>query len=650
MARKKGKNKKRATVKGTLQKHKRGFGFVSPGDGGEDIFISRRGMNGGMNGDLVEVNLIPEYLWKNSREGIIVSVVERASTEVVGTFHRSKKFGFVVPSDKAQKDDVFVGKKHFGGAKMGDRVVVQITKYPTANDSAQGRISQIISREGEPGGDIKALIRHCNLDEQFPPKVEAEAAAEAASGISLEDIRGRVDLRDKMIMTIDGADSKDFDDGVSCEKLPGGNYLLGVHIADVTHYVQNNGPLDREAMKRGNSIYLLNRVIPMLPVSLSNGICSLNPGEDRLTLTCQMEVNGRGEVVDHKIFKSIIRSKERMVYTDVSDIIEDKSRELKEKYGYILEEIMMMDRLATILRKKRQERGSLDFDLDEASITLNEVGIPTTIGIAERRVANQLIEEFMLLANEVVAREFFFKEAPFVYRIHEKPDNIKLEEFVIFLKNFGIGLPDSGASVHPKDLKGVLEKVKGETYENVVNTVMLRSMQKAVYSTDCKGHFGLALQYYCHFTSPIRRYPDLMIHRIIKAYLAGPLSLPEKKAFLRKAEEVAKVASATERQAIDLERQVEKMKKAEYMASHVGEEFPGVISGVTNFGIYVEISNTIEGMARLDELDDDYYDVQREKYRAIGRRTKNIHALGDKVRVKVKSVNLEDSEINFTLL
>lgn len=414
---------------------------------------------------------------------------------------------------------------------MGDIVVVQITKYPTKNNSAEGMITQIVSREGEPGGDIKALVRQCNLEESFPEKVEVEASAEAALGITEEDIQGRKDLRDEMIMTIDGADSKDFDDGVSCRRLSNGNYLLGVHIADVTHYVQNNGPLDQEAMKRGNSIYLLNQVIPMLPVSLSNGICSLNPGEDRLTLTCEMEVDGKGQVVRHHIYESIIRSKERMVYTDVSDMIEDKSDELRRKYSHIYDDIMIMDELAGILRESRKRRGSLDFDLDEANITLNEVGIPTTIDVAERRVANELIEEFMLLANEVVAEEFFQKEAPFVYRVHEKPDVVKMEEFLIFLKSFGIALPGRNGALHPKDLKAVLDRVKGETYENVVNSVMLRSMQKAVYSTECRGHFGLALKYYCHFTSPIRRYPDLMIHRVIKAYLSGNVSERQKKPF-----------------------------------------------------------------------------------------------------------------------
>lgn len=644
------KKRRRKTIRGTLQKHRRGFGFVSVEDGEEDIFISQRGMNGAMGGDLVEVDLIPEYLWKNSREGIIVSVVERANTEVVGTFRRSKKFGFVIPLDKSRRDDVFVEKRHFGGAKMGDVVVVEITRYPTRNNSAEGRVIQIVSKEGEPGGDIRALIRQSNLSKEFPDKVEQEAEAEAALGITEEDLKNRVDLRDKRIMTIDGADSKDFDDAVSCEKMPGGNYLLGVHIADVSHYVENNGPVDQEAMKRGNSIYLLNQVVPMLPVVLSNGICSLNPGEDRLTLTCEMEVDSRGEVVKHKIYESVIRSRERMVYTDVSDIIEDKSDDLKERYRHILEDILVMDELAAILHRSRQRRGSLDFDLDEASITLNEVGIPTTIGVAERRVANEIIEEFMLLANEVVARNFLLKEAPFVYRIHDKPDVLKLEEFTTFLKGFGVDLRGKDGSVHPKDLQSVLEKVKGETYENVVNTVMLRSMQKAVYSTECRGHFGLALEHYCHFTSPIRRYPDLMIHRIIKSYLKGTPGIRERRAFARKVEEVAKVASATERGAIELERRVERMKKAEYMSSHVGEEFEGIISGVTNFGIYVELSNTVEGMVRLDELEDDFYDYEREKYRLIGRRTRKIHALGDKVRIRIKSVNLEESEINFTLL
>ncbi|MEG0662201.1 MAG: ribonuclease R, partial [Anaerovoracaceae bacterium] len=561
------KKKKSIRISGILQKHRKGFGFVSVEDGGADIFISREGINGAMNGDMVVVDLLPECLCRgDSREGIITAVETRAIKEVVGTFDKSKRFGFVVPDDKKLNDDIFINKKYFSGAQKGDKVVAEIIKYPDKNNSAEGKITQVISRYGEPGGDIKALIRQYNLFETFPSKAAAEAKAVSKLGIREEELAGRLDLRDKMTITIDGADSKDFDDAVSCERLPGGNYLLGVHIADVTHYVANNGPLDKEAMKRGNSVYLIDQVIPMLPFNLSNGVCSLNPGEDRLTLSCIMEIDQTGEVVSHELAESIIHSKERMVYGDVSDMIEDKDQELKERYSHVYPDILCMAQLAELLAKRRTTRGSLDFDLDEAHITLNEEGIPINIGIAERRVANKLIEEFMLLANTVVAEHFFHLEAPFVYRVHEIPAKEKMEEFAIFLKGFGIALKGKTDSVHPKTLNDILDKVSGQTYENVVNTVMLRSMQKAIYSTECKGHFGLALAYYCHFTSPIRRYPDLMIHRIIKGYLHGKIDGKALKSYGKKAEEVATISGDTERQAIELERQVEKMKKAEYMS------------------------------------------------------------------------------------
>lgn len=643
------KKKKRPEIAGTLSKHKRGFGFVRTEDGESDIYISARSIHGAMDGDRVLVDLIPQALWGSSREGIIIKILQRNTVEVAGTFEKSKKFGFVIPDGKKGGEDIFVRKKDFSGAQRGDKVLVRITKYPDKENSAEGKIVEIISRNGQAGGDIKALARSYGLRETFPSRANAEAKAVSREGIHSRDLEGRRDLRNKTIITIDGADSKDFDDAVSVEMLPGGNYLLGVHIADVSHYVAEDGYLDREALKRGNSVYLIDQVIPMLPKSLSNGICSLNPDEDRLTLSVDMEVTPQGEVVSHDIYESVIHSKERMVYSEVSDMLEKKDDSLVKKYRDIFEDLLIMNKLAGILREKREARGSLDFDFDEAYIRLDSSGAAVSVDIAERRTANKLIEEFMLLANQTVAEHFFWMEVPFIYRVHEAPTLRKMEEFRTFLRGFGLSVKGTAGSVHPRTLNEILKSVEGKSYENVVNTVMLRSMQKAYYGTECDGHFGLALNYYCHFTSPIRRYPDLFIHRVIKACLHGTLDADSMEHFRKKAQEAADTASATERTAIELEREVEKMKKAEYMADRIGARYDGIISGVTGFGIYVQLENTVEGMIRLDTLLDDYYIHEPEKYRLIGERTGRVYGLGQSVRIQVDSVDIENREINFRI-
>ena len=643
------KKKKRPEIAGTLSKHKRGFGFVRTEDGEGDIYISARSIHGAMDGDRVLVDLIPQALWGSSREGIIIKILQRNTEEVTGTFEKSKKFGFVIPDGKKGGEDIFVRKKDFSGAQRGDKVLVRITKYPDKENSAEGKIVEIISRNGQAGGDIKALARSYGLRETFPSRANAEAKAVSREGIHSRDLEGRRDLRNKTIITIDGADSKDFDDAVSVEMLPGGNYLLGVHIADVSHYVAEDGYLDREALKRGNSVYLIDQVISMLPKSLSNGICSLNPDEDRLTLSVDMEVTPQGEVVSHDIYESVIHSKERMVYSEVSDMLEKKDDSLVKKYRDIFEDLLIMNKLAGILREKREARGSLDFDFDEAYIRLDSSGAAVSVDIAERRTANKLIEEFMLLANQTVAEHFFWMEVPFIYRVHEAPTLRKMEEFRTFLRGFGLSVKGTAGSVHPRTLNEILKSVEGKSYENVVNTVMLRSMQKAYYGTECDGHFGLALNYYCHFTSPIRRYPDLFIHRVIKACLHGTLDADSMEHFRKKAQEAADTASATERTAIELEREVEKMKKAEYMADRIGARYDGIISGVTGFGIYVQLENTVEGMIRLDTLLDDYYIHEPEKYRLIGERTGRVYGLGQSVRIQVDSVDIENREINFRI-
>jgi len=645
----KGKKRKEEIRKGVLSKHKKGFGFVIPEDDqGGDIFIAPGSINGAMNGDTVFVKLLSPGETSRAREGVIHQILTRAAVEIVGTFERSKRFGFVVPDDRRFNDDIFVLKKDFGGAQTGDKVVVKITRYPDASNNAEGKVSEIISRRGEAGGDIKALIRQYNLKQGFPEKVEAEAK-KVPLKITEEEIKRRVDLREKTIITMDGADAKDLDDAVSAEKLSSGNYLLGVHIADVSQYVTDGSQLDREALKRGNSVYLIDQVIPMLPKILSNGICSLNPKEDRLTLSVSMEIDSKGKVVNHEVYESIIHSKARMVYGDVSDMLEQKDEALIEKYKEIYPDILLMDELASVLRKARDARGSLDFDFDEAYIKLNDKGIPISVETAERRVANRIIEEFMLIANETIAEHFYWMELPFVYRVHEAPSSEKIEEFKRFIGSFGLILRGSSENIHPKVLNEIIKSVEGKPEEHVVNTVMLRSMKKAFYGTECEGHFGLGVKYYCHFTSPIRRYPDLIIHRIIKESIQGKIDGKRIKLLKRRTDRAAEISSGTERQAQELEREVEKLKKAEYMTYHVGETYDGIISGVASFGFFVEIENTIEGMVRVDYLNDDYYDYEAARYRLIGRRTNKIYALGDKIRIKVHSVDLQEREINFTV-
>ncbi|MDD6880857.1 MAG: ribonuclease R [Firmicutes bacterium] len=625
------KKKKRPEVyTGTIEKHAKGFGFVRQEEG-EDIFIGPSNMNGAMNGDLVEVDLLPPYLWNKSKEGIVTRVLERNYEEVVGTFQKNKKFGFVVSDDKKNPDDVFIKKEFFKNAQDGDKVVAKIIKYPDNFSRAEGKITQVIAKAGEVGSDISALIRSRGLFETFPSRVNAEAKFLFKQGILPEELNGRLDLRDKKIFTIDGPTAKDLDDAVSIEKLENGNYLLGVHIADVSHYVKEDSNLDKEALKRGTSIYLVNRVVPMLPKLLSNGICSLNPQEDRLTLSCIMEIDEKGEVVNHTIDNSVIRSCARLVYDDVSDILEKDDKELSDKYAFILEEIKEMGQLADILRRKRKQQGSLDFDLEEAVIEVDEEENPVRIEVEPRRTANRLIEEFMLIANETVAEHFFWMDIPFVYRVHESPDGEKITELRNYLSNFGITLKGSPDNVHPKMISTIIDGLEGKPYEAIVSRVILRTMKKAYYDTSCEGHFGLAFKYYCHFTSPIRRYPDLIIHRMIKAVLSGSMDEAKTAKYRMDTEFAAEQSSVTERQAQELEREVEKLKKAQYMQQHIGEEFDGIVSGITEFGVYVELANTIEGMAFAKDLT-------------------RAYQLGEKVRIQVLDARPEDRQIDFRIL
>ncbi len=637
-------------VVGTLRMNRKGFGFVLPdSDDLGDVYISPDDLCGAMNNDKVAVKLSEPKGDNKSREGAITNIVSRNNHEIVGTFEKGNGFGFVIPDDRRITQDVFISKKDYNGANSGDKVVAKVTKWAKDGKKPEGIITEILGSSEDSGTDILGLIRQHRKTETFPNKVEKELK-KIETTIPKDEIGRRKDFRGKNIFTIDGADAKDLDDGVSIKKLKNGNYSLGVHIADVTYYVRENTNVDSEALKRGTSIYLIDRVVPMLPKILSNGMCSLNPKVDRLTLSIEMEIDQNGKVLGHNICESVINSVERLTYTDVSDILENDDKDLIDKYAHIETDLRQMADLAKILRKRRETRGSLDFDFDEAKIQLNEDGVPVEIYAYERRTANKLIEEFMLKANETIAEHFYWLDMPFVYRIHEEPSLDKMTEFKKFIHNFGYTLKGSGDVVHPKSLQDITNKIKGKKEENVINRIMLRSLKKAEYYHENRGHFGLAAEYYCHFTSPIRRYPDLMIHRIIKESLTGNFS-KKRIAFLEKmTEEVGIKSSEAEKVAEEMEREVEDLKKAEYMSYRIGQEYLGIVSGVTSFGIFIELENTVEGLVRITDLTDDYYIHDKDHFQLIGEQTKKVYALGQELLIRVKSVSIPNREVNFELV
>lgn len=638
---------KMGLVTGVFQANKKGFGFVIADEERPDIFIPSSNIKDAMNGDRVLVKILRDENHGKKCEGLIEKVIERKNKTIVGVYEDSKNFGFVVPKDTRMIKDIFISKKNRNGAKTGQVVVAELTKWPEGK-KPEGRIIEVLGYKEDRGIDILTIIRKFNLPEIFPDDVEAEAA-EIEETIPKEEYERRRDLRDIKMVTIDGEDAKDLDDAVSIEILENGNFKLGVHIADVSHYVKDKSPLDKEALKRGNSVYLIDRVIPMLPKKLSNGVCSLNPKVDRLALSCFMEIDKEGKVIDHEIMESIIKTNERMTYTDVTKILRDKDEDTIKKYEYLYEDFRNMEKLFEILNKRRYKRGSIDFEFEEAKITLDENGKPIDIKPYERAVSNRIIEEFMLVCNETVAEHMFWLNTPFVYRVHEDPDEEKLANFNIFLHNLGYYIKNT-SEVHPRTLQEILEKVKGEKEENIVSRLLLRSMMKAKYSPECLGHFGLAAKYYCHFTSPIRRYPDLIIHRIIKEALKGPLSEKREKKLRKAVDTASKQASDTERVAIEAEREVDDLKKAEYMAERIGEEFNGIISSVTNFGMFVELPNTVEGLVHVMDLNDDYYNYDENQLMLIGERSKNTYRLGDEVRVRCSRVNIESHEIFFEVV
>lgn len=637
-------------IRGRVQMHQRGFAFILPEEEGEpDVFIPAPEMGGAMHKDTVLVR-VQQKGGDSKPEGSIIRIIERGTTKVVGTYLANKNYGFVEVDDKHINQDIFIPQHKQHGAVDGHKVVVEITKYPEKRFSAEGKVVNILGHKNDPGVDILSIIHKHELPGEFP-EAAITHANEAPDSITENEINKRRDLREETIVTIDGADAKDLDDAIGVKKLSNGNFQLGVHIADVSYYVPEGSAIDEEAVERGTSVYLVDRVIPMIPHRLSNGICSLNPQVDRLTLSCEMEVTEDGEIVNHDIFESVIRTNERMTYNDVRLILDEKDEETRKKYEELVPFFERMEDLAAILRQKRFDRGAIDFDFKEAQVKVDENGKPEDILIRERSVAEKLIEEFMLAANETVAEHFSKMKVPFIYRIHEDPHEEKLQKFIEFVANFGYTIKGKGSSLHPSALQKILADVKGEPEEAVLSTVMLRSMNQAKYDPENLGHFGLASEYYTHFTSPIRRYPDLIVHRLIRTYLInGKTDQKTKSNWQNKLPDIAKHTSEMERRAVDAEREVDDLKKAQYMEDKVGEEYTGVISGVANFGLFVELENTIEGMVHISYLTDDYYHFDEKQYALIGERTANIFRIGDELEIRVLKVNVEEADIDFEVV
>lgn len=636
-----------SVMTGTFISHPKGFGFVSVEGREQDLFIPESKVHGALQKDIVRVQVSPQQRGKR-QEAEITEIITRGYTQLVGTFQQSRNFGFVVPDDPKYACDIFIPKEKTAGAVEGHKVVVEITDFGDTGESLknpEGRIVEILGHITDPGVDILSVVRGYDLPVEFGEK-QINQAQRVAQPVSDADREGRRDLRNLQMVTIDGEDAKDLDDAVSLT-IEDGIYHLGVHIADVSNYVQENSALDHEALERGTSVYLVDRVIPMLPHILSNGICSLNQGEDRLALSCLMSIDRTGTITDYQITESVIRVDRRMSYTGVRRIIEDHEEAACEEFRELVPMLEHMAELSALLRKKRKKRGSIDFDLPESKILLDEKGHPTEIKPYERNKATKMIEDFMLAANETVAEHFFWQELPFVYRIHEQPDPEKMKKLHLLVAGMGYVLKSGQDEIHPKEIQKLLDKVEGSKDEAFISRLTLRSMKRAAYSTECLGHFGLACQYYCHFTSPIRRYPDLQIHRIIKEQLRGRLGDERQAHYRQILPEVAKHCSEMERRADDAERDTEKMKKAQYMADHLQEEFDGIISGVTNWGIYVELPNTVEGMISVNTMLDDTYEYDEAHLELIGSRTGKTYTLGQKVRIRVDHVDEMTSNIDF---
>ena len=629
---------------GTFISHPKGFGFVEVEGQAEDYYVPEEKTNGAFHLDKVQVVLLTKSKGKR-QEVEVVKILERGTEKIVGTFQKSKNFGFLVPDNTKIAPDIFIPIERSKGAVDGHKVVVELTSYGGENKKPEGKVVEILGHINDPGVDIMSIVRGYDLPMEFGEKVMNQAER-VSNEVSEADRAGRLDLRDVVMVTIDGEDAKDLDDAVSLS-MDGENYELGVHIADVTNYVQENSALDREALKRGTSVYLVDRVIPMLPHKLSNGICSLNEGVDRLALSCLMKINKKGEVIDYKIAETVIKVNRRMSYTAVKKILEDKDEETIQEYEELVPMFQQMEELAGILRAKRKKRGSIDFDFPETKIILDREGNPVDIKPYDRNTATKIIEDFMLIANETVAQHFYWQELPFVYRTHENPDPEKIEKLCLFINNFGYGIKTNKEEVHPKEIQKLLTKIEGTPEEALISRLTLRSMKQAKYSVESSGHFGLACQFYCHFTSPIRRYPDLQIHRIIKEQLRGRLKENRIEHYDKILPEVARHSSEMERRADEAERETEKLKKAQYMQARIGNCYEGVISSITSWGIYVELPDTVEGMIHVSKLPGDYFYYDEASYEMIGKDTGKRYKLGEKIRIRVDDIDTMTRTIDF---
>ena len=625
----------------------RGFGFVRVENEEDDIFIPEVYTKGALDGDTVQVLVKKEGGEGKRREGQVLNILERGNSIIVGTYTRSRNFGFVTPDNQKFTKDIYVAKAESKGAVTGHKVVVEIVDFGDEQRKPEGRILEILGHVNDPGVDILSVIKAYGLPEEYPDEVMKQIE-DIPDEVEESQKAGRADFRQLQTVTIDGEDAKDLDDAITLSK-EGNIYHLGVHIADVSQYVTEGSPLDKEALKRGTSIYLVDRVIPMIPHKLSNGICSLNQGVDRLALSCMMDINEKGEIIKHKICESVINVTRRMSYTSVHKIIEEKDEEERREYEELIPMFELMYELAEILQARREKRGSIDFDFPEAKIILDEKGKPIDVKEYERTQANRIIEEFMLAANQTVAEEYFWSELPFVYRTHETPDMEKIQNLALFIENFGYTLKIKEDEIHPKEIQKLMRAIAGKPEEGLIGRLALRSMKQARYTTDCEGHFGLAMKYYCHFTSPIRRYPDLQIHRIIKENIHGGMKEKRIEHYQKILPEVTEQTSALERRADDAEREVEKMKKAEYMEQFVGKDFEGTISGLTTWGMYVELPNTIEGMIRVADIPGDYYYYDEDLHRMVGEKTGKVYKMGEPLRIIVAGVDKLTRTIDFVL-
>lgn len=636
---------------GIYRKNAKGFGFVKIENEEDEIYIAKTNSSNALNGDEVLIEIIEEKNKVKKAEGKIVRILKHEKDTVVGIFQNNKNFGFVVPDDKNFGTDIFISKKNFGKAKNNHKVLVQITKYPEKGKKAEGKIIEVLGNVNETGVDMLSLIKEHKLPSIFPEQV-VEEAKKCGNRIDEQDIKNRIDLRNEIIFTIDGAEAKDLDDAIGIKKLENGNYKLSVHIADVSYYVKPNSLLDQEALIRGTSIYMLGRVIPMLPRELSNGICSLNAGEDRFTLSCTMEIDKNGNVKSSEIYKAVINVTERMTYTDVQKILDNSEVEIIKKYEKHIDEFKLMEELALILKQKRLEKGYLNLDIPESKIELDSEGRAINISKYETTFANEIIEQFMLIANETVAEKFFWLDAPFIYRVHETPDYEKVQELNKFLFNFGLKIKANKDNIYPKEFAKILEEIKGKDEEKVVSHLLLRTLKVARYEDINKGHFGIASKYYCHFTSPIRRYPDLFIHRIICKYLEENYDVNEKfiEEYKKQAEERAKQSSEREKIATKVERESEDIKKAEYMENRIGEKYEGMISSVTSFGVFVELDNTVEGLIRFEDLGNEYFIYDEDRKRLIGERSNIVYKIGDKVKIRVKDASKLLRTVDFEII